>query len=301
MNIYKAYSLCIHSELQLPELIETEGEADVVVRSEKLNPVTVGHDGGDRCRAKVAGVGEFVVLAGREIIVDPVANVEPALLRTILLGPVLSVLLRQRGLLVLHASGVAIDNWAIAFLGGSGWGKSTLAAAFQEKGYRVLTDDVMAIDLATGCAIVYPSYPQGKLFPEAAASLGHDVQEMLPVSQNSLKLSCSFTNRFQPAPLPLQRIYVLAKGTAHQITALQPQESFVELVRHTRSIQFMTHADVMKSHLYLCTRLMQTVSFRRFARRPELADLPRLVKLIEDDLALVHNNVTPIDRPVSVS
>src|SRR2546426_9378375 len=37
------------------------------------------------------------------------------------LGPVLAVLLHQRGRLVLHASGVALDGCAVAFLGGSGW------------------------------------------------------------------------------------------------------------------------------------------------------------------------------------
>jgi len=294
MNIYRAYRLCIHSELQLPELIETEGEVDVVVRFNKMSPGDFEHDGGNQCRTRVAGVGEFLILEGREIVVDANDDVEPALLRTILLGPVFCVLLRQRGFLVLHASCIEINDQAIAFLGGSGWGKSTLAAAFQSKEYRVLTDDVLAIDLATGYPIAYPSYPHGKLFPEAAALLGHNIEEMMPVSQNSLKLTCPFTNRFQQAPLPLQQIYVLAKAKKHTITALQPQESFVELIRHTRSIQFMTHADVIKSHLHLCTKLIQTISFRRFARKPNLADLPKLVRLVEDDLSQPSNQYSSL-------
>lgn len=289
MKTYQAYNLCIASELLLPELIESEGKPDVVVRFGKLdNDNHRQHDGGSKFQGAVEGVGEFFIDRGREVIIDLMPGVEEALLRTILLGPILSILLRQRGLLVLHASCVDINNKAVAFMGGSGWGKSTLAAAFHTKGYDILTDDVMPIEFVCDRPIVIPAYPQFKLFPEAVASLGQDTEGLSPVFQNSPKLSYKFERGFQQTPLALKRIYVLDKGTAHNITNLQPQEAFVELVRHTRAISLVTNSEFVTSHMRLCSELIKNVSFCRFTRKPSLTDLPELVKLIEDDLAQIN-------------
>ncbi|WP_414584570.1 hypothetical protein [Scytonema sp. PCC 10023] len=289
MKTYKAYGLCIASELPLPELIETEAKPDVIVRLGKVDDSTgMQHDRGTYFQGEVAGVGEFFIQRGREVIIDPVPGVEEALLRTILLGPILSILLRQRGLLVLHASCVHINNKAVAFLGGSGWGKSTLAAAFHTKGYDILTDDVMPIEFVCDRPIVIPGYPQFKLFPEALTCLGHNTEGLSPVFQNAPKLSYKFADGFQQTPLPLQRIYVLAKGTAHEITKLQPQEAFVELVRYTRAISLITDTEFMASHMRLCSELIKNISFCRFTRKPSLTDLPELVKLIEDDLVQIN-------------
>ncbi|BAZ22560.1 hypothetical protein NIES4073_34450 [Kalymmatonema gypsitolerans NIES-4073] len=289
MKLYHAYNICIASELPLPELMESEGKPDVIVQFGKINDTReTQHDGGNTFQGEVAEVGKFFIQRGREVVIDPVLGVEEALLRTIVLGPILSILLRQRGLLVLHASCVDINNKAVAFMGGSGWGKSTLAAAFHTKGYDILTDDVMPIEFVSDSPIVIPAYPQFKLFPEAVASLGQDTDRLSPVFQNSPKLSYKFERGFQQTPLPLQRIYVLDKGSAHKITKLQPQEAFVELVRHTRAISLVTNPQFVTSHMRLCSELIKNVTFCRFTRKPSLTDLPELVKLIEDDLAQIN-------------
>ncbi len=286
MRVYKAFNLCIACELPLPELIQTEGEPDVIVRFSKVdNATAMRHDGGQNFLGEIPEVGEFFIHDGREIIINPVADVEEALLRTVLLGPVLCVLLRQRGLLVLHASCIDINHKGVAFMGGSGWGKSTLATAFHNRGYDVLTDDVMPIQTKTGQPVVFPSYPQFKLCPEAATSLGHDTKSLLPVSQNSFKVAYTLTSGFQQTPLPLHHIYVLDKGSEHKITRIKPQEAFIELVRHTRAISSMSEQELMANHLHFCSELIKNVRFSRFTRKPSLGDLPKLVKLVEDDLA----------------
>ncbi|MBW4557539.1 MAG: hypothetical protein KME59_16680 [Trichormus sp. ATA11-4-KO1] len=288
MKTYQAYNLSIASELLLPELIEIEkeGNPDVIVRFGKPEDITnVEFDRGSKFRGDVAEVGMFLVQKGCEITIAPEPGVDEALLCTILLGPILSILLRQRGLLVLHASCVDINNKAVAFMGGSGWGKSTLATAFHTSGFDVLSDDVMPIQIDSGQPIVFPAYPQFKLWPEAAASLGQDTESLSPIHQNAPKLGYKFARGFQQNPLPLQRIYVLARGDEHEITELQPQDAFVELVRHTRAMSLVTEQEFLTSHMRLCTELVKKVDFCRFTRKPSLADLPDLVKLIENDVA----------------
>ncbi|MBF2069108.1 hypothetical protein [Fischerella thermalis] len=291
MKCYKAYNLCIACELPLPELMESESEPDVIVRFGDVNDaIATQHDGGTNIVGGIPEVGKFFIQNGREIVINPLPDVDEAVLRTVLLGPVLCALLRQRGLLVLHASCVDINHQGVAFLGGSGWGKSTLATAFHNQGYAVLTDDVMAIQIQAGRPLVLPAYPQFKVFPEALSCLGYDTKNLSPVYQSTTKLAYKFTRGFQQIPLPLQRVYVLDKGSEHLIVKMQPQEAFVALVRHTRAMGVLTKKEFVANHLRLCSELIKSVKFSRFTRKPSLEDLPNLVKLVEDDISNTLEN-----------
>ena len=133
---YTAYGLVLHSEVALPELPPGGAEADVVVR---VGPVDVpaaasgeelyarADDGVARLYLRDAGA--CCVRAGREIVVAAAPGVDERLLRLLLLGPALAAVLRQRGRLVFHASAVAIDGGAVAFLGASGGASGTIARA----------------------------------------------------------------------------------------------------------------------------------------------------------------------------
>lgn len=286
MYVYTAYNLCIHSEIPLPELVVSQGLSDIIVRLEKLDSIpqeTI--DQGDRFGGKFEGVGRLLVQGGKEILIDPIPGLDESMLRTYVLGPLLSVLLRQRGMLVLHASSIAINGSAVAFMGSSGWGKSTLAQAFHAQGYAILTDDVMGIEMKTAHPIVWPGFPQIKLWPEAAASTGH-VPESLPLLHPyTEKRSHYLTGGFCQTPLPLKRIYVLAVGTDHEITKLQPQVAFAELVRHSRGVISLTSPDYVNSHLHQCASIVKHVPIYRFQRQLSLAALPELVQLVEGDIA----------------
>lgn len=286
MKVYQAYNLCIATELHLPELIETQKEPDVKISFNKIKNFTDNkQDNSNDFIGEVPEVGEFLIREGREIIINPLPGVDEALLRTVILGPVLCILLRQRGLLVLHASCININNKGVAFMGGSGWGKSTLATAFHTQGYDVLTDDVLPIKIEKNQATVFPSYPQFKLCPDAANFLGQDVKKLLPVSKESFKVAYKLSSSFQHNPIPLQQIYVLGKGSEHQINNIKPQEALVELVRHTRAINTITESKSLTEHLQFCSELIKSVRFCRFIRKPSLEDLPKLVNLVEDDIA----------------
>ncbi len=286
MKTYQAYNLYISSELELPELEEVQGEPDVIIRFGLIdNLAIIKNNDGNYFTGEIPEVAKFHVQKGCLVIVEPLPNVDKGLLSTIVLGPVLCLLLRQRGLLVLHASAVNINGKAVAFMGGPGWGKSTLATAFHTQGYNVLSDDVMPIQIGLDQPLVFPAYPQFKVWREAATSLGHDTDTMSPIYENAPKLSYKFSGGFQNTPLPLYRIYILDKGDEHQISLIHPQEAFVNLIRHSRVINSLLHQDFVSQHLYLSTHLIKQVSFRSFTRKPALEDLPELVQMIVNDVA----------------
>ena len=81
----------------------------------------------------------------------------------------MGTILMQRKMLPLHGSAIEIDGKVYAIVGDSGAGKSTLASAFLKQGYKLVSDDVIAVSLSQENSIPYvtPAYPQQKLWQES--------------------------------------------------------------------------------------------------------------------------------------
>src|SRR5205807_5031958 len=108
-------------------------------------------------------VGKLAIRAGKQIVVEANDDADAAMLRRFVVGPALAALLVQRGLLVLHASAVAVGDGAIAFLGMAGQGKSTMASAMYEHGHAVVSDDVVPVLRDGDRCVTLPGFPQLKL------------------------------------------------------------------------------------------------------------------------------------------
>ncbi|SDL34865.1 hypothetical protein [Tessaracoccus oleiagri] len=83
----------------------------------------------------------------RQASVHALPGTDPAILSVLLGGTVLATVLALRGDPVLHASAVQVGDEALAFVGSSGMGKSTTATLFCAEGARLITDDVLRLDL----------------------------------------------------------------------------------------------------------------------------------------------------------
>ena len=82
----------------------------------------------------------------------------------------------MRGVVPLHASAVAVANHAVALVGAPGAGKSTTAAAFAQRGFPVLSDDLAALTERENQFFVQPGYPRVNLWPDSVSALfgSHD-------------------------------------------------------------------------------------------------------------------------------
>jgi hypothetical protein len=293
---YVAYGLGIHSVVPLPELIERDVPADVIVHLGQvdhapLEAVDASHEfwatAGDACHF-FRGVGAFLVRSGWEIIVDPVPDTDPRAVRLSILGPALALVLLQRGRLVLHASAVAVAGSVIAFLGGQGGGKSTTAAALNRRGHDLVTDDVLVIHMHQGSPLAVPSFPQFKLWPASVVALG-DVPEAYPLLHPHFdKRARRVTQGFAPMSLPLAHLYVLDEGPTLQIAPLQPQEALRELLRHWYGARFgrqLLQARGVASHFLQCACLINHVRICRLQRPARLSALSELARFVEADLA----------------
>jgi hypothetical protein len=100
--------------------------------------------------ARFYGIAEFWISSALDRVVcrrNP--DVDPEYQSALLAGSVPAFLHAARGRTVLHASAVAIDDGALAFVGPSNQGKSTLAALLCSEGALLVTDDVLVVDLGT--------------------------------------------------------------------------------------------------------------------------------------------------------
>lgn len=289
---YVAFGLGIRSALPLPELIADEAKAsDVTIRLGKVedapdNPaqVTFTFSNAETICIRSKDVGRFMLKGGREIVVDPILGTDESALRLFILGPALSLLLYQRGLLALHGSAVAVGGHAAVFLGHSGWGKSTTAAALHARGHSVVADDTVAIQTdSSGLHLVLPGFPQLKLWPDAALSLGETL-EALPQIHSSLdKRARRVAEGFSTAPLPLKVVYVLAEGDTQGIESLRPQEALIELVRHSYGIRLISSMGGSTNFLR-CACLVRHLPVCRLIRPRSLPGLADMARMIEQDI-----------------
>lgn len=292
MRSYIAFGLGIKADFPLPELPESDRPADVVVHFGQLRRCHCTatpsglrfFSGPDEIRLTFDAVGSFLIRGKREIIVHPESGVEECIWRLFLLGPVLAVLLQIRGLLILHASAVEMRRGAVAFLGGSGWGKSTVAAFLQGRGYNFVSDDTAALWPETKPPLLLPGYPQIKLWPDAASRFAGVLVASQPLHSRVVKRVARPSRHFSVEPRPLGRLYVLAEGDSPAVEPLLPRQAFIELVRHSYCGRLLRELGAAP-HFLQCARVANQIPVRRLRKGPSLSALSQLAALIENDFA----------------
>jgi hypothetical protein len=121
---------------------------EIVARDEAhgMGWYTVTDTGSDH-RLRFRECAEFVVAAdAAAVTIRPVAGGRSELIPILLAGTVTALVLALRGATVLHASAVAIGGRALALVGQSGRGKSTIAALLCAADADLVTDDVLVVE-----------------------------------------------------------------------------------------------------------------------------------------------------------
>jgi hypothetical protein len=85
----------------------------------------------------------------------------------LLAGPVLGLALQLQGYGALHGNALVRRGSAFGLLAPSGHGKSTLSAALMRSGCELLSDDILALDLANAEPLALPCRPRLKLWPDS--------------------------------------------------------------------------------------------------------------------------------------
>ena len=208
--LHAAFGLRLRSALALPELArlaDDRSPPDVTIELGRV-PAQLEHafdlqpavQVTDRRFQLDVPAGRFRVTEGRRVVIQPGAGASEADLRPYLLGTVMGALCLQRALLPLHAAAVLFGDAAVAFAGASGAGKSSLAAEFLSRGFGILADDLLAVEIRSeGAPGAFPGLARIRLRSDAPGAAGKTSLPTAPVAAGAW---------------PVRRFYRLCAGGA---------------------------------------------------------------------------------------
>lgn len=181
-----------------------------------------------------------------------------------LLGPILGVLLRLRGVTCLHASAVVLGEHAVAFAGPPGAGKSTTATALGRRGHAILSDDIVAIEERDGQFLVVPAHPYVCLWPESVEML-YGKGKVVPgfaATWDKGRLSLAEHDlKFQKEPVRLAAICLLGDRKAaggSEAEPSSPRDSLVALIVNSYGTNILER-DLRVREFELLSRLASQV------------------------------------------
>jgi hypothetical protein len=201
-----------------------------------------------------------------------------------LIGQVLPFVSTLRGLEPLHASAVAIDGAAVAIVGPSGGGKSSLAAELASHGAPIVADDVLALEAGDEGLVAHPGTGLLSLRWATIHRMGRARVAQLGrrVGANAEAVRLSVPR--QEAPLPLAVLYRLEAASKLREVQLvsTPAPDPRTLLGSTFNLAVRTPTRLAKQ-LDVCARLARTVRIVTVRIPPE-ADHAQVAEELLDDV-----------------
>jgi hypothetical protein len=281
-NAYSVYGLRIHADIACPELPfhpQADGNPDVTIRLLPSLPGTSEtlESGGYEVRPGafrlvVKGVGRYLVEDGKRISIEPLAGSSHEEVRLFLLGSVIGALLYQRGLFPLHGSAVETRWGAMIFVGAQGIGKSTLAAQFYRRGYRLMSDDVCAVTGSDGKLQVLPALSHFRLCADAYERLAPAPDARFNID----KFVVPMHEGYCPASAPLKAIHILAdrEDGDPQFEIVRGFDRVQRLLENLYRPQYLKGQETQSDLMRLAGHIAQETPIVRVSRKrdPELID-----------------------------
>ena len=260
-KLYKAFGLVIESELPIPQLAEVHDvQPNVRIVPARLRgivdpdaPTTA--EGG--CIIPTLTETLFRVTGGSLIEADVCDGDTDSNVAVYLMGSCMGAILVQRGFMLLHGSCVTNGKRSVLITGDSGAGKSTTAAEFLKRGWRLVTDDVTCVFEQDGVPMVQASYPSQKLWQDALDHYEKSSDDIhsLYFSEDREKFGIDVSESFFDGICPLSMVVRLV--AADHSTCLSPMEGMAkvdQLMRNTYRL-YLIEKRHLQRHFQRCVNL----------------------------------------------
>lgn len=307
MHLYQLYGLIFQSTFRisdLAELLSAKQKPDVTIQlvsdgnigdyvppAVAQQPIAIQIDQTDAL-VYLRNTGVFIVQEGRKIILVATQSAQQEQICQALLGVVLAILFYQRGLYILHASAAAIGETAIAFLGDSGAGKSSALAAMVAQEFTAVTDDLTAIQISSGNALICTGVPRMKLSAAVANQLKFAETND---SSKEESLFC-FSPGGSAEAFPLQQLYILDYGPDWSIELIPQPRAIIELLRFSGLKSVLPIRD--RHHFMQATQLATSIRVYRLQRPQGLDQLSQLPKVLRDHIRITHSEKNSLEYEV---
>ncbi len=209
----------------------------------------------------------------------PSLGTTTATIEHLFLNQIVPLALSQQGRLVLHGSAVNSGGRALAFLGDSGQGKSTLAGHFASHGMPFLTDDGLFVDQLDDRALVVPGHHSIRLWADSEKSLLPSGSKKADEVQFTSKGRFHADDVFEHCAdaIEMQCVYLLRNSGVDsvQIAPMPTAAAFMALVNHsflldTESSEVLARHFSQLQLLIRTTRVFSLDYPRNFSRLPDV-------------------------------
>jgi len=179
----------------------------------------------------------------------------------------------------IHANAVCLNQKAVAFVGYSGMGKSTLSAFCAAQGAGFITDDVLVVD-DKGC--VYPGIPRLKLYPHTGERFGLDASQTTryKIYYHPSQLGAEFLKQ----SVPLGILYLLAESQDSRIYTerLSASQAVFELLTHSYYVGDLIPQSPALLDTYI--HLVSAIPVKKLFYPREFSLLPQVYQLIQQEI-----------------
>lgn len=282
------YRIKPRANLELPTHIATLG---LEITDEPIDPVCGGATGRDvhfenGDMSIIVYTNErnaaFKISNGNEITVDPTSIETAEEIGLNLLGPLLRLVLLQRGEFVLHGSVVQLGERTVVFIAPSGGGKSTIAAGLYNRGHGVLADDTGIVQLGE-----YPSVLAGppvlKLHEKDATRIDRSAK---PIFSHGLESGKRFyqlmENDDTPERTSLDAVYLIERGDTIELEPVSARDATVEFIDNSWGLP-VEDQEAAAENFRRCSELAQSVIVRRIQYPRSFESFDDVLNRIEDD------------------
>ncbi|MEP3052411.1 MAG: hypothetical protein ABJP48_06650 [Erythrobacter sp.] len=164
----------------------------------------------------------------------PVDAENALIAETLFKNAITPILVNHQGGLSLHGSAVSCEGGAIAFLGISRSGKTTLAGAFAKFGHPFLTEDVIELVWERDRYWVQPKESELRLFRDSADFLMGE-QENWQHDDEKQSIETSDLLPFCENAVPLCGVFILGDDEPNEISlaGLEPQQALAQILPHS--------------------------------------------------------------------
>jgi hypothetical protein len=167
------------------------------------------------------GLADFEVSAdGTKVNVFPCETTDDVTVEHLYINQVMPLALSRQGRPSFHASVVTVPGGAVAFLGKTGMGKSTLAASFALEDAEFLTDDSLLIEEADDRCLALPSHASLRLWDDSVDALvDQNTKQAAAISYSTkARLLAGEALSYCEEPLPLLAAFLLEREDAGEVT-----------------------------------------------------------------------------------
>lgn len=293
MHYYYHFGLTIKSDLYFPELESRNMSLDASLDASIRQGVIATHGVSEatplspflqanstQIWLKIPSIAHFIIQNGREIIYDPVSDVDEDSIRTFILGACTGALLHQRGFVTLRGTAFGIDDKCLIYMGKV---ESALKIAMVQRGYRLISDGICAID-DKGNAM--PSIPRIKLWQDDVNKLNIDTKPLTLVRPSLNKFNYFLHHSFSNKALPVKAAYILHTHSQSNIKqhTVAGINKFPPIKNHTYRFEYIEGMGLIKQHFKRYVQFSASIHLSQIYFQKHYSPINDLIDCLLSDL-----------------